>query len=170
MKYLLKWLPVWLVLVDLFAGVSGNIRDALLPVSPAPHDGLPVAPETAFGWLQAVANGGMAALLAAAVWVLLGMRRRSDAGEKLAITPLRFLSALAVLAFAVPSLWLWFWTLAEWMGSGRLTLSADNPRYLLSAACQPFMVWVVLGVWRSQCRLRRVARVSVAPVPRDMAD
>ena len=77
--------------------------------------------------------------------VLLQLNRTVLQQQILPIGVLRTLGLLAVLAFAVPSLWEWGWALLDLAG-GRLAVSFDNPRYLLVALCQPWVA--LLCVWR----------------------
>ena len=146
MKRLLTSLPVWLILADMVYGFALNVIQSFnLSREPLPKDGLPVSPDIAFSGLQVLANGGMILIIGFGLLVLLQLNRSVLQQQILPIGVLRTLGLLAVLAFAVPSLWEWGWALLDLAG-GRLTVSADNIRYLLVALCQPWVA--LLCVWR----------------------
>ena len=146
MKRLLTALPEWLVLADMVYGFALNVIQSFnLSREPLPKDGLPVSPDIAFSGLQVLANGGMILIIGFGLLVLLQLNRTVLQQQILPIGVLRTLGLLAVLAFAVPSLWEWGWALLDLAG-GRLAVSFDNPRYLLVALCQPWVA--LLCVWR----------------------
>ena len=82
MRFSIKYLPVYAIMVDLLFTVGLNIKEALLPDSkPLPGDGLPIAPEFAFGWIQVAVNGGMTCVLLWAMIMLMRMDRYSKIGR-----------------------------------------------------------------------------------------
>ncbi|ULJ66918.1 hypothetical protein [Wielerella bovis] len=149
-----KLLPVWIIVADLLFGVALNIQSALVPYKAAVgSDGLPISPEIAFNWIQVLVNGTMVIIVLSAIFMLLKMKQLSDHGERLAPTLTRAIAVLAVLAFAMPALLLWFGAAYQFFAHGRLTVTFTQPRYLLVAACQPYLVWVAAMLWRGQHRL-----------------
>ncbi|ULJ62419.1 hypothetical protein MIS46_10775 [Wielerella bovis] len=149
-----KLLPVWIIVADLLFGVALNIQSALVPYKAAVgSDGLPISPEIAFNWIQVLVNGVMVIIVLSAIFMLLKMKHLSDHGERLAPTLTRAIAVLAVLAFAMPALLLWFGAAYQFFAHGRLTVTFTQSRYLLVAACQPYLVWVAAMLWRGQHRL-----------------
>ena len=121
MRFSIKYLPVYAIMADLLFTVGLNIKEALLPDSkPLPGDGLPIAPEFAFGWIQVAVNGGMTCVLLWAMIMLMRMNRYSAAGERLRMTMPRTLTALVVLAFSLPSAWLWIWSAWVFFNTGQV--------------------------------------------------
>ena len=160
---MIKRLAAWIVMLDLAWNVALNVKNALLPAAtPAPNDGLPVSPEFAFGWRQVLVNGGMALLGILSILSLFKMHRLGRHGYLLAPTIPRVSAMLVVLAFSLPSVWLWGWAIANAL-QGRLHIAADPLRYLIVAACQPFLVLLAWNVWRQQRRLRKRVAFAVPP-------
>ena len=128
MKRLLTSLPVWLILADMVYGFALNVIQSFhLSREPLPKDGLPVSPDIAFSGLQVLANGGMILIIGFGLLVLLQLNRTVLQRQILPIGVLRTLGLLAVLAFAVPSLWEWGWRCWIWPAAGsrcRPTISA----------------------------------------------
>lgn len=146
MKRIFTSLPVWIVLADMAYGFVLNILQSLnLSEAQLPKDGLPVSPDIAFSGLQVLANGGMIAIIGFGLLVLLQLNRTVLRGTILPIGIFRALGLLAVMAFSLPSLWEWFWALLHFAG-GRSTIAFNNPRYLITAFCQPLIA--LLCLWR----------------------
>lgn len=149
--------PAYLLLAVLCWEVLLNLYAAMQPAADAAaQDGLPVSPEFAFNWLQVAAGGGMWLVLTWAVLLLAKSLRFTANGTELAWNLPRTLAALTVLLFALPSWWLWFWTVVDWF-SGRQNADLGNWHYVLAALCQPFLLFLPLQVWLGQRRLRRFA-------------
>lgn len=169
MRFSIKYLPVYAIMVDLLFTVGLNIKEALLPDSkPLPGDGLPIAPEFAFGWIQVAVNGGMTCVLLWAMIMLMRMDRYSAAGERLLMTMPRTLTALVVLAFSLPSAWLWIWSAWVFFNTGQVLVSFHSWHYLLVAACLPYLLWLLLRIWWRQYRLhhrKEEAQFSVQTEP-----
>ena len=160
---MIKRLAAWIVMLDLLWNVALNIKNALLPTAaPAPKDGLPISPEFAFGWIQVLVNGGMALLVILSILSLFKMQRLGSHGCKLAFTIPRASAMLIVLAFALPSVWLWGWAIANAL-QGKLHIDSSQLRYLIVAVCQPFLVLLAWHVWRQQRRLRKLVAFPVQP-------
>ena len=160
---MIKRLAAWIVMLDLLWNVALNIKNALLPTAaPAPKDGLPISPEFAFGWIQVLVNGGMALLVILSILSLFKMQRLGSHGYKLAFTIPRASAMLIVLAFALPSVWLWGWAIANAL-QGKLHIDNSQLRYLIVAVCQPFLVLLAWHVWRQQRRLRKLVAFPVQP-------
>ncbi len=153
----------YLVLADLLFGLVGNVKSALLPsAAPLPKDGLPVSPEFAFGWLQVLANGGMALVVGLALLSVLAQSRSAARHRMLVVNGWRQTALLIVAVFAAPALWQWLWAFVDF-AQGRLTVSFADPRYLAVAICQPWLLLLAYSTWRGQRRLRR-AVLEVPPV------
>ena len=166
-KQKLSLLPVWIVMGDLVLGVALNIQSAVLPYRAAvvAQGDVPVSPEIAFNWLQVLVNGGMVAMILSAIAILLRMKRLSDAGVCLTPNLTHAIAVLTVLAFAAPAVWLWAWAAVDLLAHGRLTVALNEPRYLLVAVCQPYLVWVAAMVWCKQHRLYHGIRNDTIQVP-----
>ena len=150
---MIKRLAAWIVMLDLAWNVALNVKNALLPAAtPAPNDGLPVSPEFAFGWIQVLVNGGLALLVILSILSLFKMHRLGSHGYLLAPTIPRVSAMLVVLAFSLPSVWLWGWAIANAL-QGRLHIAADPP----------FLVLLAWNVWRQQRRLRKRVAFAVPP-------
>lgn len=146
MNRLLSSVPVWIILADMMYTFVLNILQSFnLTQSQLPKDGLPVAPDIAFSGLQVVANGGMVLVIGFGLCVLLQLNRAVLQKRMFAIGVLRALGLIAVMAFSLPALWEWLWALVRLAG-GHHTLNLDSPRYLIVAACQPFVA--LLCLWR----------------------
>lgn len=144
MKRLFAALPVWAVLADMLYGFGLNVMQSFaLGQDKLPADGLPVTPEIAFSGLQVLANGGMIALIGFGLLVLLRLNAAVARQTAMPIGPASSLGLVAVLAFSLPSLWEWFWALAALIG-GTPAVSFDNPRYLLTALCLPYIALLCL--------------------------
>ena len=70
--------------------------------------------------------------------MLLRLDRSVARGKVMPVGVFATLGLLAVLAFSLASVWQWGWALLRLSG-GEAAISFDNPRYLLVAACQPFI-------------------------------
>ncbi len=161
---MIKRLAAWIVMLDLLWNVVLNVKSALLPsATPAPRDGLPISPEFAFGWIQVLVNGSMALLVILSILLLFKMQRLGSHGNQLAFTIPRVSAMLVVLAFAVPSAWLWGWALLNTLQGNAHIISTSQLRYFVVALCQPFLVLLVWNVWRQQRRLRRRVVFAVQP-------
>ena len=75
--------------------------------------------------------------------VLLQLNRTVLKRQILPIGIFRTLGLIAVLAFSVPSLWEWF-NAALALSAGGNVLNTNNPRYLISALCMPFIAFLCL--------------------------
>ena len=160
---MIKRLAAWIVMLDLLWNVALNIKNALLPTAaPAPNDGLPISPEFAFGWIQVLINGGMALLVILSILSLFKMHRLGSHGYKLAFTIPRVSAMLIVLAFSLPSVWLWGWAIANTL-QGNQHIDTSQPQNLIVALCQPFLVLLAWDVWRQQRRLRKLIAFPVQP-------
>lgn len=154
MKRLFAALPVWAVLADMLYGFGLNIMQSFaLGQEKLPADGLPVSPEIAFSGLQVLANGGMIAVIGFGLLVLLRLNAAVVRRTATPIGPASTLGLVAVLAFSLPSLWEWFWALAALIG-GTPAISFDNPRYLLTALCLPYIALLCI------CRLAAWYRLA----------
>ena len=154
MKLKLSLLPVWIVVADLLGSVLLNIKEAMLPErKSALQDGLPISPEFAFGWIQVLVNSTMVLVILLAIFMLLHMKKLSDAGERIVPDITRAGAVLTVLAFSMPALWLWCWAGMTYFTQGYWTVSFEQPRYVVVAACQPYLVWLAIDLWRTQYRL-----------------
>lgn len=145
---LITAIPVWIVLADMVYGLSLNIMQSMNLYqnnTRLPPDGLPVSPVIAFNGLQLAANGGMILIIGFGLLVLLRLNCTVLRGQILEIGVFRALGLLAVLAFSVPSLWQWFWTLID-TAQGLDVINRSNPRYLVAAACIPYVA--LLCLWR----------------------
>ncbi|MDK4689128.1 hypothetical protein [Kingella negevensis] len=157
-------IPVWIIVADLLLNMAETVKFALSPVtSPRASDGLQITPEFAFDWIQVIINGGMVLIVLSAIFAMLKMKRLSDEGMRLAPTLTRACSVLAVLAFAMPAVWLWGWALFDFIAHGRLTIALNQPRSLVVAACQPYLVFQAALLWRGQHRLYHRKYVSNIP-------
>jgi putative membrane protein len=70
--------------------------------------------------------------------MLLRLDRSVARGKAMPVGVFATIGLLAVLAFSLASVWQWGWALLRLAG-GEAAISFDNPRYLLVAACQPFI-------------------------------
>lgn len=145
MKSLLSSLPVWIVLTDMLYGLGLNISQSLnLHQSSHVSSDLPVSPDIAFNSLQLISNSGMILIIGFGLLVLLQLNHTVLRREVLSIGIFRVLGLLAVLAFSVPSMVEWFW--AVWaLASGQQVLNFNNIRYLVTAACLPFIAGLCLA-------------------------
>ncbi|QNT60280.1 hypothetical protein [Neisseria musculi] len=135
MKRLLTPLPIWLILADTVYTFTLNILQSFNPgQSLLPKDGLPVSPDIAFGWLQAATHGGMAILIGFGLWTLLKLNQSVLRQQDFPVGVFRALGLTAVLAFGIPSLWLWSVSLSVPAEGGGIAW--DSPRYLAVSLCQ----------------------------------
>ena len=156
MKRILSSLPIWLVLADMLYGFSANVAQSLsVHQRDIPNDGLPVAPEIAFDGLQVLANGGMVLVIGFGLLVLLRLNRTVLRNQVMRIGVFSTLGLVAVLAFSVPAIWEWLtalWRVAQ----GQKVVSFDNPRYLVTAFCLPWIAVVCLSRLRGWYRLNKL--------------
>ncbi len=133
-------LPVWIVLADMIYTFVLNVMQSVASgqKKALPADGLPVSPDIVFSGLQVVANGGMVLCIGFGLLMLLRLDRSVARGKAMPVGVFATLGLLAVLAFSLASVWQWSWALLRLSG-GEAAISFDNPRYLLVAACQPFI-------------------------------
>lgn len=145
MKRILSALPIWLILADMLYGFIRNVLQSMaLQQDKLPAGDLPVSPEIAFSWLQVLVNGGMIAIIAGGLWVLLRLNRTVLAGQAMPIGVWASLGLLAVVAFSLPAWWEWAWAVGYWL-KGQSTVSLDNPRYLVVALCQLWVAWLCIS-------------------------
>lgn len=154
-------LPVWIVLADLWWGVVRNVQNALVPiVQPLPQDGLPVAPEFAFGWIQVLVNGGMVCLLTWAVGIAVWALRRQWRGESVAISGWLVLSLLLLLAFTLPAWWQGFW--AIWVLLQGKVVVDGHVHDVFVMLCQLGMIILPVWLW-SGYRRKHVMPITSLP-------
>ncbi len=145
MKRILSALPIWLILADMLYGFIRNVLQSMaLQQDKLPAGDLPVSPEIAFSWLQVLVNGGMIAIIAGGLWVLLRLNRTVLAGQAMPIGVWASLGLLAVVAFSLPAWWEWAWAVGYWL-KGQSTVSLDSPRYLVVALCQLWVAWLCIS-------------------------
>ncbi len=146
LRRMLTSLPIGIMLADMVYGFVLNIVQGLnlqQQAAPASDGGLAVTPDIAFNSLQIVANGGMVIIIGFGLIVLLQLNRTVLKRQILPIGIFRTLGLIAVLAFSVPSLWEWF-NAALSLSAGGNVLNTNNPRYLVSALCMPFIAFLCL--------------------------
>lgn len=141
-------LPVWLLIVGMWYGVSLNVSKSLPFVTDAQSlsaDGFPVAPEIAFSWMQVFAQGLMAVIMTWALWVLLDLNKHVQLRRVYIIGVFRTLALLTVLAFSVPPLWNLLWLIGAAM-RGLHPVDIANPHHLVLALCVVYSA--LLCLWR----------------------
>lgn len=145
----LAMLPIYVLFADLIFGVIQNIKDALIPTAQAiPQDGLPISPKFVFGWIQVVANGGMALLLIWAVWSLIRLLHHYQQGRTIPFSGSHLIALLLVLAFTLPAIWQWFWAIFA-LFQGHWLIEWRNIRYLLAAWCQLYLLTLPIALYRA---------------------
>ena len=152
MKRVWSTWPVYLLLADLIYGFGLNLADSLSLRDSGlkAGAGLPVAPEIAFSGLQAVANGGMVAVMVWACWHLLQLNRHVLQKQYRALGPWRLTALGVVLAFSLPAWWHGLWAVWDLL-QGRLTVAWDNPRYLVFFLLQPYPAALcLLRLWQNR--------------------
>ncbi len=146
-----------MIWADMFYGIFVNLSQKLIiPKKIIPADGLPVAPDIAFNWLQFLVGIGMALLVSFAFWVLLNLNRRVIAGRYTKIGILRTAGLIFALLFSLPAVWEMFWVLMDLV---RLKLSVHlDIRYIIVALCLPYPFFLTLKRIRDNHRLRPSGR------------
>lgn len=168
MKRLFSALPIWAVLADMLYGFGLNIMQSFaLDREKLPADGLPVTPEIAFSSLQVLANGSMIAVIGWGLLVLLRLNTALARRAVMHISPARAFGLTAVLAFSLPSLWEWFWALSALAGGTPAAVSFDNPRYLLTALCLPYIALLCIWYLTAWYRLSKAQRYTAGPAEPD---
>ncbi len=150
---MLYTLPVWWIIGELTYSVIKSVEHALLVT-----DNSTWSPEMALDWAQVWINVIMVLILYYALFMLLRMYRLSCGGERITPTIGRALILLIVLVFALPSVWLWFWTLKHAL-NGNMTWDMTQWRYFITACCQPYLVYLVGVLWYQQYRLFHIKSI-----------
>lgn len=157
MNYVVREKMIGIVLIlcvalDLLWGWGNNIYDVLFPPKIViPADGLPVAPEVAFGWLQVLVNGTMVLIVLWGLWGLMQSWIALKQAKPLQLSAVKISAYLIVAMFSLPAWYAWFGVLQNLL-EGRWTVSIENWRYLWISICQAGLIFTVLSVvyrhWR----------------------
>lgn len=154
-RHYLAALSTGIVLIDLFYNLFLNIKEALIPsITPLPNDGLPIAPEFAFGWIQVAVNGTIILILSWAILVCLYINHQGLNYRILKTQAKYYVAYCMILAFSLPSLWQWFNAITQLI-QGNNTINLINPRYLLIAISQPFLILLPYNAYLSQWQAKR---------------
>lgn len=154
-RHYLAALSTGIILIDLFYNLFLNIKEALIPsITPLPNDGLPISPEFAFSWIQVAINGTIILILSWAILVCLYINHQGLNYRILKAQIKYYVAYCMILAFTLPSLWQWYHTIYQLI-QGHNTISLINPRYLLIAICQPFLILLPYNAYISQWHAKR---------------
>lgn len=137
-----------IVLAERVWNIAINIQAALMPSqTPIPADGLPIAPELAFGWMQVVANMGMSVILIWAIWLLWRAVRQATGLGKPEFSGSHILAILLLLAFCLPAWWHGFWAILN-LFQGRILIDWRSPFLVLVWLAQMGLIFLPITIWR----------------------
>lgn len=149
--------PITIVLAERVWNIAANFQAALMPgETPVPADGLPIAPELAFGWMQVVANMGMSAILFWAVWLLWRYVRQAAWLGKPEFSGSHVLAILLLLSFCLPAWRHGFWAIAALL-QGRALIDWRSPVSVLVWLAQMGLILLPYAVWRTHRRSKTAA-------------
>jgi hypothetical protein len=145
-KTIAQSLPIWIIALDLMYSVAHSLYAAFTSNTwKHAFNTLSFTPELALIWFPVLTNLCMVLLILWAIRRTWTIKRLLDNGQCFHSTILNILAIFIVLAFSLPSIWLWFWTAISLL-QGHLTLDTQQPRYLAIAICQPYLAWFILAI------------------------
>ena len=98
--------PILLLWLDLIYGFILNLSSSItLDNTGMAPNGLPIAPEIAFSWLQVITNGGIVLVISCAFHILMSLNRAVAEQKPWPFTPLRMAAIMVVLVFSLPAWW-----------------------------------------------------------------
>lgn len=149
--------PILIVLAERLWNIALNIQAALIPnATPMPADGLPIAPELAFGWMQVVANVGMSAILMWAIGLLWRCLRQFAWLDKREFSGSHIIAVLLLLAFCLPAWWHGLWAIFA-LFQGRMLIDWRSPLMILVWLAQMGLIFLPLAIWRAYRRKPKAA-------------
>ena len=122
--------PILLLWLDLIYGFILNLSSSItLDNTGMAPNGLPIAPEIAFSWLQVITNGGIVLVISCAFYILMSLNRAVAEQKPWPFTPLRMAAIMVVLVFSLPAWWQWLCAIWAFFHN-RIVVDWHNLRYL----------------------------------------